>query len=909
MKKIFLIICSLSFFLEISGQQLPYQNPNLSSEERAKDLISRLTLEEKAALMCDQSDAIPRLGIKKFNWWSEALHGLANNSDVTVFPEPIGMAASFDDALVYKIFDATSDETRAKYNEWKKMGKENKRFLSLSVWTPNVNIFRDPRWGRGQETYGEDPYLTSRMGVQVVKGLQGPDDAKYRKLLACAKHYAVHSGPEWSRHQLNLNNIDPRDLYETYLPAFKSLVQDADVRQVMCAYQRLDDEPCCGNSRLLKQILRNDWGFKYVVVSDCGAISDFYTSHKVSSDAIHAASKGVLSGTDVECIWENYPYKTLPEAAKRGLIKEEDINNSLLRVLIGRFDLGEMDDDSIVPWAKIPASIINNSEHRKLALNMARESMTLLQNKNNILPLKKLEEKIAVIGPNADDEPMLWGNYNGKPFSTITILDGIKSKLSKDKSIYEKETDLLEKQETQKSFSRNSTINSFGLKANLDSIEARQLEKKLFYDKGCDLVEDKVTDSYFGKCTFDGKQGFKATYWNNIELSGEAVTTVQINDPIKLTTAGQHEFASGVKLEGFSAKYETEFESKNNEDIVFKGGAAGYFELLVNGKSITKYNNWRTLPARIPFKVEAGKKYKIEIRYAQLNDWQANIEFNFGKEVDVDYTELINKLKGIDVVVYVGGLSTQLEGEEMPVSFPGFKGGDRTDIELPAVQRNCLKALKAAGKKVVFVNCSGSAIALTPETESCDAILQAWYGGESGGQAVADVLFGDYNPSGKLPITLYKSSNQLPDFEDYSMKNRTYRFMNDALFPFGYGLSYTTFKIGEAKVSKSVIKQCENVEITIPVSNTGKRDGTEIVQVYVHKTNDVDGPIKTLKGFQRVTLNAGKTAKAVINLPYESYEFYDRKSGEMTVTAGEYEILYGTSSDAKDLKIVKITIQ
>ena len=336
MKIKLLFVVSLLISAQLWGQ-LPYQNPNLSSDERAKDLISRLTLEEKATLMCDQSDAIPRLGIKKFNWWSEALHGFANNDSVTVFPEPIGMAASFNDKLLYRIYNAVSDEARAKYNLWLKRGNENKRFLSLSVWTPNVNIFRDPRWGRGQETYGEDPYLTSRMGVQVVKGLQGPDDAKYRKLLACAKHYAVHSGPEWSRHELNLNNVDPRELWETYLPAFKSLVQDADVRQVMCAYQRLDDEPCCGNTRLLQQILRDDWGFKYIVVSDCGAVTDFFTSHKVSSTEVHAASKAVLAGTDVECVWENYPYKTLPEGVKKGLIKEETIDKSLMRVLKGRF--------------------------------------------------------------------------------------------------------------------------------------------------------------------------------------------------------------------------------------------------------------------------------------------------------------------------------------------------------------------------------------------------------------------------------------------------------------------------------------------------------------------------------------------------------------------------------------------
>lgn len=858
--------CYLFFSGTIAvAQQLPYQNPALNSDERAKDLISRLTLIEKASLMFDQSPAIPRLGIKKFNWWSEALHGLANNDNVTVFPEPVGMAASFNDSLVFKIFNATSDEVRAKYHDALRSGKENRRFLSLSVWTPNVNIFRDPRWGRGQETYGEDPYLTSRMGIQVVKGLQGPADAKYRKLLACAKHYAVHSGPEWSRHTLNLNNVNPRDLWETYLPAFKSLVQDADVRQVMCAYQRLDDEPCCGNTRLLQTILREEWGYKHIVVADCGAVTDFFTSHKTSSDATHASAKSVLAGTDVECVWEGYAYEKLPEAVAKGLINEKEIDSHLLRVLIGRFDLGDFDDNTIVPWANIPMSIVNNNEHRKLALDMALESMTLLQNKNNVLPLKKSTKKIAVVGPNAENEPMLWGNYNGTPVRTISILNGIKSKLP-----------------------ANSVL----------------------YDKACDLVENKVTQSYFSKTISAGKRGFKASYWNNRERTGVAVTTDQISNPFKITTAGDHEFASGVKLVGFSAKYETEFTAPETEEIAFKVGATGYFELFVNDSSLARYNNWRTLPSRIAYHVEKGKTYQIEIRYAQLNNWQANLEFDFGKELDIDFSGLINKLKGIDEVVFVGGLSTLLEGEEMPVNLPGFKGGDRTDIELPLVQRNCLKALKAAGKKVIFVNCSGSAIGMVPETQSSDAILQAWYGGESGGQAVADVLFGDYNPSGKLPITFYKDTTQLADFEDYSMKGRTYRYMTaEPLFPFGYGLSYTSFTIGNAQLNKTQIKKEESLAISIPVTNTGKRNGTEILQLYVKKVNDTTGTIKTLRGFKRTAVAAGKTVNAVIDLHPSAFEFYNTKTLKMDITAGEYELWYGNSSAAKDLKMVKLDIQ
>ena len=844
--------------------QLPFQNPDLSFEERADDLISRMTLEEKATLMCDVSDAIPRLGIKKFNWWSEALHGYANNDNVTVFPEPVGMAASFDDDLVYEIFDAVSDEARAKYNEWIADGNENKRFLSLSVWTPNVNIFRDPRWGRGQETYGEDPYLTSRMGVQVVKGLQGPEDAKYRKLLACAKHYAVHSGPEWSRHELNLNNIDPRDLWETYLPAFESLVKEADVRQVMCAYQRLDDEPCCGSDRLLQEILREQWGFEHLVVSDCGAIQDFFTTHNVSSDAVHAVAKGVKAGTDVECQWNNHNYKLIPEAVEQGLLKEEEVDVRLKRVLIGRFELGEMDPDEIVPYAQIPPSILNNEKHRQLALEMAQKSMTLLQNKDNVLPLSKSIEKVAVIGPNADNEPMLWGNYNGTPVRTISIMDGIKSKVS---------------------------------------------EEKIIYDKAVDHVDDKVTETYFSKFKSGDQKGIKATYWNNSDRSGDPVITTQITNPIKLTTAGQHEFASGVMLEGFSAKYETEFTAAKTEELVFKMGATGYFELFVNDSSLVRYNNWRTLPSRLPYLFEAGKTYKIEIRYAQLNKWQANVEFDFGKEVNIDFTGLIKKLKGTDVVIFVGGLSGLLEGEEMPVSYPGFKGGDRTNIDLPSVQRRCLKALKDAGKTVIFVNCSGSAIAFTPETQSCDAILQAWYGGESGGQAVADVLFGDYNPSGKLPVTFYKSSDQLWDFEDYSMEGKTYRFMEDALFPFGFGLSYTQFEIGNAKLSKAKINADESTVLTIPISNKGKMDGTEIVQVYVKKVGDQDGPIKTLRGFERMELAAGKRKNAEIALGPEAFKFYDRSTHKMAVLPGTYEIYYGNSSDLNELKKQVIMIK
>ncbi len=843
--------------------EYPFQNPELEFEERARDLLSRLALEEKVSLMFDQSPAIPRLGIRPFNWWSEALHGYANNDSVTVFPQPIGMAASFNDDLVFEIFNATSDEARAKYHQALRRGQTNRRFLSLSVWTPNVNIFRDPRWGRGQETYGEDPYLMSRMGVQVVRGLQGPEDEKYRKLLAAAKHYAVHSGPEWSRHELNVTNVELRELYETYLPAFKALVTESDVRQVMCAYQRLEDEPCCSNTRLLQRILREDWDFQHVVVADCGAITDFYTTHHVSSSPTHASARAVLAGTDLECIWENYNYRHLPEAVELGLLLEEDIDRSVMRILLGRFELGDFDDDSVVPWTRIPETVLSSETHQALAHKMSRQTMTLLHNPNKILPLDASSiGRIAVIGPNADDDEVLWGNYNGVPIQTITILDGIKTMVSED---------------------------------------------KVYYDKAVDLVDDQVTVSYFPQVLIGGNPGFKATYWNDPNFEGEPVITQQITRSLMLTTAGQHEFAPGVRLERFSAVYETEFVPKVTEELVFKGGATGFFELSVNGEVIQSYTNWRTLITRIPYTFEAGSTYTIRIRFAQRENWQANINVDFGREEDVNYESVVNRLAGIDTVIVAGGLSGRLEGEEMPVSFPGFKGGDRTDIELPSVQRNLLRALKEAGKTVIFVNLSGSAIAFEPELETTDAILQAWYGGQTGGLAIAEVLFGMVNPSGKLPVTFYRNSENLGDIEDYSMKNRTYRYTDEYLFPFGYGLSYTEFRIGEARISKSEFGTHETVQLTVPVTNIGDRDGTEVVQVYVRKLDDESGLIRTLRGYQRVDVHAGGQALATIALPPTTFEFFNSERRIMDIIPGDYEIYYGNSSSEKDLQ--KMTIK
>lgn len=852
------VALTLSVSASVVAQQLPYQNTQLSARQRAKDLCSRLTLEEKSMLMLDESPAIPRLGIKKFFWWSEALHGAANMGNVTVFPEPVGMAASFNPDLLFKVFDAASTEFRAQYNHRMLNGGEDEKFHSLSVWTPNVNIFRDPRWGRGQETYGEDPYLTSVMGTQVVRGLQGPEDARYRKLWACAKHYAVHSGPEYTRHTANLTDISARDMWETYMPAFKTLVQDAKVREVMCAYQRLDDDPCCGSTRLLQQILRDEWGFQYLVVSDCGAISDFYTSHKSSSDATHASAKATLAGTDVECGY-GYAYKSIPAAVKQGLISEAEVDKHVVRLLEGRFDLGEMDDPSLVEWSKIPYSAMDSKEHRQISLDMARQSIVLLQNKGNALPLAKDKEKIAVIGPNADDEPLMWGNYNGTPNHTITILDGI---LAKKKAVY--------------------------------------------YNQGCDRTYAKVMDCLLASsCSIDGKKGIKGTFWNNTGMEGKPVTTEHYTSPVAVTTAGMHNFAPGVNVEDFSAKYETVFTPKAAGEYVVNVEGCGDFSLYINGEEKLKHHTWRTTPTRTVINAEAGKPYRIEVRFAYVKTWGANMKINVAKELPIDYAAVVKQLEGIDKVVFVGGIAAALEGEEMPVDIDGFKGGDRTHIELPKVQRDFLKALKEAGKTVIFVNCSGSAIAFLPETQTCDAILQVWYPGQEGGRAVADVLFGDYNPSGKLPVTFYKSSDQLPDYEDYSMKGRTYRYFSDPLFAFGYGLSYTDFTIGEAKMKKSG----KNHVLSVPVANTGKRDGTEVVQVYIRDLSDAEGPLKSLRGFKRVSLKAGASATADITLTPESFEFFDPETNTVHSKQGQFEILYGSSSLDRDLKKMQVTIK
>lgn len=852
MKKLFVLMSVTLSAMSIQAQKMPYQDVNLSAEERAEDLVLRLTLEEKASLMMHQSAAVPRLGIGAFQWWNEALHGVARNGVATVFPITMGMAASWDEALLQDVYTAVSDEGRAKAQAAKRSGRV-KQYQGLSFWTPNINIFRDPRWGRGQETYGEDPYLTSRMGVAVVRGLQGPDDAKYRKSLACAKHFAVHSGPEWNRHSFDIVNLPERDLWETYLPAFKALIQEANVEEVMCAYQSMDGEPCCGNNRYLHQILREELGFKGMVTSDCWAISDFFKSgaHEVVADEQAASAMAVRAGTDVEC---GPHYASLPEAVRAGQVTEDEINTSLKRLIVARMRLGDFDPDEMVEWTKIPESVVGCDEHRQLALKMARESIVLLQNKGGILPLAKSGQKVVVMGPNANDSTMLWGNYNGFPKYTVTILDGIRSKCADVK-----------------------------------------------YVGGCGHTANTAMDSRFASFVQpDGTKGMKATYYAGDNLEGAPIATMMHTSPIILNNGGATVFAPGVPLEHFSARYEGLLCADGDEDVTFRVDADDAMRLIVDGDTIIKCWHYEE-PAMHKYKtvkVKAGQKVKVQLDYRQRMG-VAMLHFDVTARTTLSTEGILAQAGDADVVVFVGGISPRLEGEEMKVDAEGFKGGDRTSIELPAVQRNMMKALHDMGKKVVFVNCSGSAMAMQPETINCDAIIQAWYGGEQGGVALADVLFGDCNPSGKLPVTFYKNTDQLPDFLEYSMKGRTYRFMTESpLFPFGYGLSYTTYKIDKVKYKGG--------KITAEITNTGNVDGDEVIQAYIRRVGDADGPRKTLKAYKRVSVKAGETVKVEMELPRERFEWWDADNNTMHVLPGNYELMVGNSSEAEVVQVVKV---
>ena len=694
MKKLLLaLLCFCGITMQAQIETFPFRNPDLPVDVRVKDLVSRLTLHEKVQLMQHNSPAIPRLGIPAYNWWNEALHGVARTPEkVTVFPQAIGMAATFDVDALEMMGDMTASEGRALFNEAWKSGKGVAQYRGLTYWTPNINIFRDPRWGRGQETYGEDPYLTSQMGAAMVHGLEG-DDSYYLKAVACAKHYAVHSGPEYNRHEFDARP-SLYDLWDTYLPAFHELVTRAKVHGVMCAYNRLNGQPCCGNDPLLVDILRNQWKFDGYVTSDCGAINDFANHHRTHLDDMVAASDAMLAGTDLEC---GDLYQLLEQGVQKGLHSEREINVSVTRLLTILFKIGMFDPADRNPYASIGREVIECEAHKKHAYRMAQESMVLLKNENSILPLDvRRIKKLALIGPNADNEQTLLANYFGTPSVIMTPYKSLKERYG-------------------------------------DRIE-------ITYIKGVDFVS---------------------------------------------------------KLE-----------------------KAPSFEQVA---------------------AEAGKN---------------------------------------DVIVFVGGISADYEGEAGDAGaggYAGFASGDRTSISLPFVQTELLKELKKTGKPLIIVNMSGSIMSFEWESQHADAILQAWYGGQAAGDAITDVLFGEYNPAGRMPLTTYRSDKDLPPFEDYSMSNRTYRyFQGEPRYPFGYGLSYTSFSYRNL-TCESQVQTGNSLKVSVWVKNTGKRDGDEVVQLYVsHPQNkNVCIPLCALKGFMRIHLKAGEERKVDFTLRPEDLALTD----------------------------------
>ena len=702
-----------------------------SAKERAEDIVKHMTLDEKVSLMIYNSPAVERLGIKSYNWWNEALHGVARNGNATVFPMPIAMASSFDTELLEQIFTAVSDEGRIKWNIARAAGDEDMWYKGLSYWTPNINIFRDPRWGRGMETYGEDPYLTGQLGMAVVRGLQGERNGDGDiKAMACAKHYALHSGPEWARHTFDAVASE-RDVWETYLPAFKDLVVKADVDQVMFAYNRMFGYPAGANERFMRDILVKEWGFDGLIVSDCWAVKDFYDGHKWVKTRAEAAAAAVKTGMDMEC---GNAMPAIPEAIKRGLISEEELNEGVTKVMEYRYMMGDMDGES--KWDDISHDKLCSPEHAALALKIAHESIVLLEN-DGILPLKK-SEKVLLMGPNADEAVMMLGNYNGFPLESVSLYEALKR--------------------------RGADVK---------------------YLPGVPYVAGLTTSAAKGDVSM------KAAY-----------------DP---------------------------------------------------------------------------------------------------ENTDFDYDSFVRATESYQTVIFAGGIASCLEGEELHVNAPGFKGGDRTSIELPEVQKKLIKALKEAGKRVILVNFSGSAMAFADESENCEAIVQAWYLGQEGSVAVADVLYGDVNPSGKLPLTFYADDSQLADYENYDMKGRTYRYFDGKpLFPFGHGLSYTTFKFGKAKV---VAAADGKKELVVKVKNKGKRDGDDVVQLYVSRPDDAEGPIKTLRGYKRVSLKAGESAEVRIPIDEETFLWWNPATGRMNPLDGDYLLHYGDTSDGAHLKTLKYTFK
>lgn len=817
------------------------------------DLVGRLTLEEKVGQMVNEAPAIERLGIPQYNWWNEALHGVARAGLATVFPQAIGLAASWDEDMMLDVATTISDEARAKHHEFV---RNDKRYLyqGLTMWSPNINIFRDPRWGRGQETYGEDPFLTGRMAVQFVRGLQG-DDLQYLKTVATVKHFAVHNGPEPLRHEFNVD-INQRDLWETYLPHFEMAVREAGVYSAMCAYNSINGEPACGNDNLLNGILRNDIGFGGYIVSDCGAIEDIYNpnDHGVVETPEEAAAMAVKSGTDLNCGLDIDVYPHLVDAVKQGLITEEEINKSTERLFKARFKLGMFDPNEQVEYAQIPYSEVDSRENREQALEAARKSMVLLKNDDNTLPLSSDLDEVAVIGPNSDQWLMLLGNYYGVPSHAITPLEGIRNKLP----------------DAKVTFAQGSEL-AAGM--------------PMYY-----TIPGEVLRTESGA-------GVNAEYFDNRELIGEPVYT----ETVKNIDANWSDKAPREDLDedNFGVRWTTTLTPEQSGTYRLGFISTSQTKLFINDSLVTRtsyhYNNEYGDPRldnTEPMELEAGKSYDIRVEMGESYA-DAMVQLVWAAPKPNLKEQALANAKSADAVVMFMGLTSRMEGEEMDIKIDGFKGGDRTNLDLPEVQLELIREVQKLGKPMVLVLLNGSALAVNWSDEHVPAILEAWYPGQAAGTAIADVLFGDYNPAGRLPVTFYKSVEDLPPFDQYEMTGHTYRYFDgEPLYPFGYGLSYTSFEYSNLKLKKRHTAGDE-VPVTVMVTNTGDQAGEEVVQLYLSQLDaGVPVPKRSLKQFDRIHLEPGESKTVDLTLPAKAF-LYINEDMERVITESKFEISVG----------------
>jgi len=851
------------------AQPLPFQNPALPTDQRVSDLVSRMTLEEKVSQMQNQAKAIPRLGVPAYDWWSEALHGVARSGFATVFPQAIGMAATWDIELIHREAEIISTEARAKYGD--AIAQDNHGiYYGLDFWSPNINIFRDPRWGRGQETYGEDPYLTSRLGVAFVESMQG-DDPKYFKVIATPKHYAVHSGPESLRHQFNVE-VSPYDLWDTYLPAFRATITEAHAGSIMCAYNSIDGEPACANPMLLKDILRGDWKFQGYVTSDCGAIADISGGHKFQPDLTMASVAAVKAGTDTTCGLGNPEYPTLVQAVKDGKISEAEIDTAVKRLFTARFRLGMFDPPASVPYASIAFAENNTPEHRKVALEAARRSMVLLKNENHTLPLAPSTKTIAVVGPNAANLASIEGNYNGIPSAPVVPLNGMEA--------------------------------YFGGKA------------KILYAPGSVFTSELaavVPRTVFHPSTGSSETGLKGEYFGSEDWSGTPVVTRtdqyldfdwQSASPVPGLSSTQYSvrWTGTIQAPG-AGDYRFSF---HNADC-YPCSGNNVIHAYVDDKQVLDIGEKGGESRGSSFTVhfDAGQAHSLRIEYAHNSprrgggmrlEWQPN--------ADALREQAVTAARQADVVVAFVGLSPDLEGEEMPVHVEGFSGGDRTDIVLPAVQRELLQALGETGKPLVVVLMNGSALAVDWAQQHAMAILEAWYPGEEGGTAIAQTLAGENNPAGRLPVTFYASLKDLPPFQEYSMKNRTYRYYTgDVLYPFGYGLSYTTFRYSGLKITPESGPAAGPVKVSATVTNSGPLAGDAVAELYLNAPDSANAPIRALKGFTRVRLAAGASTRVEFTLGARDLSSVGA-DGNRSVLPGKYSLSVGGSQPASGLPLL-----